>query len=91
MVGKYEYALSSPTQVILNEVPWTKLNSAAQNWIENYTLALAKYTVGSKKREVRKIAAPNSEYEIEFDYQSLLTESSDEKLKLIEIYFYLLK
>ena len=76
--------ICNPTQVQLNEVPWSKLNSPAKNWIENYTLALGKYTVGSKLRAVRKIASPGSEYEIEFDYQSLLTESADEKLKMKE-------
>ena len=33
---------------------------------------------------VRKIASPGSEYEIELDWQSLLTESKEEQLELKE-------
>jgi hypothetical protein len=74
--------IGNPTQIKLNVIPYSKLNSIGKNWITNYTLALAKYMFGSKLRMVRKIAAPDSDYGIEFDYNSLLEESKTEREEL---------
>ncbi len=79
-----DYLISNPTQVQLDIIKWSALNSPSKNWVENWTLALAKYMFASKLRAVRKIASGESEYQIEFDYQSLLDESKTEKEKMAE-------
>lgn len=66
--------IANPTQVKIDTVPYSQLNAMAQNWIENYTLALAKHALGSKWRRIKTIASPDSDYQIELDYTSLLEE-----------------
>jgi hypothetical protein len=83
-----EELIANPAQVKISNIPYSKLNDMAKSWIDNYTLALAKYVQGAKWRKVRTIASPNSEYQVEFDYQGLIEESKqlqeDLKLKLQE-------
>jgi len=67
--------IGNPTQVKITNVPYSSLNDMSKSWIDNYTLALAKYVQAAKWRKVRSIASPNSEYQIEFDYNSLIDES----------------
>jgi hypothetical protein len=74
--------IANPTQVKVDVMPWSQLNTTARNWIENYTLALAKYAYGSKLRAIKKIASPDSDYQVEFDYSELITESKDERTEL---------
>lgn len=76
--------IANPLQVKIDEVPYSDLNSVAKEWVDDFSLALAKYVQASKWRKVRSIASPGSDYQIEFDYQSLLSESQDEKQKMIE-------
>jgi hypothetical protein len=76
--------IANPTQVNIDYIPYSKINSNAKTWIDEYTLALSKLMYGSKQRQIRKIAAPDADYQIEFDYQSLLQEGEDMKEKLIE-------
>ena len=76
--------IANPSQVQLDIINWSSLNTPSKNWIENWTQALAKYMFASKLRAVRKIASGESDYQIEFDYQSLLDESKTEKEKLAE-------
>lgn len=71
--------IGNPGQVKIENIPYSKLNSIAKNWVDNYTSALCKYTLGSKFRAIKKIASPGSEYQIEFDWQTLLDESKTEK------------
>lgn len=78
-----EDLIANPTQVKIDTVPYSQLNAMAKNWVENYTVALAKHSLASKWRRVRTIASPDSDYQIELDYQSLLEEYKEmiEKLK----------
>lgn len=76
--------ISNPTQVQIDRIPWGKLNNNAKNWIENYTFVLAKYAFASKLRAIRKIASPDSEYQVEFDYNSLLEEVKSEREDLFK-------
>lgn len=69
-----EDLICNPTQVKIDTVPYSQLNAMAQNWVENYTLALAKHALGSKWRRIKTIASPNSDYQVELDYASLLDE-----------------
>jgi len=82
--GDEDLLISKPSQVKLDIIKWSELNSPSQNWVENWTVALSKYMFASKLRAIKKIASGESEYQIEFDYQSLLDESKVEKEKLLE-------
>jgi hypothetical protein len=78
--------IANPTQVKITNIPYGQLNDMSKSWVDNYSLALAKYVQAAKWRRVRTIASPNSEYQVEFDYASLIEESKamqdDLKLKL---------
>lgn len=74
--------ISNPTQVKIDIIDYTALNHPAKNWIENWTFALSKYLFGSKLRMVKKIASSDSEYQVEFDYQSLINEYEKDKEEL---------
>jgi len=70
--------ISNPTQIQTSVIPYSELNSFSKDWLTDHTLALAKYMFGSKLRAIRKIASPDSDYQVEFDYASLLEESKSE-------------
>lgn len=74
--------IANPSQVMINNVPYSKLNSIAKSFIDNYTVALAKYVQAAKWRKVRSIASPGSDYTVEFDYASLLDEAKEERQAL---------
>ena len=74
--------INNPTQVKFDMIPWEDLNQNARTWIEEYTVAESKYILGSKWRTIRQIASPESEYQIEFDYASLIDESKEMKESL---------
>lgn len=57
--------ISNPSQIKLDNIPFNKLNSSAQNWIEEYTLANAMLTLGRKYIRVRSIANPEADYDID--------------------------
>lgn len=82
--GNVRELIANPVQVQLDNLPYSDLNSVAKTWIDGYTLALAKYVQGTKWRKIRSIASPGSDYQIEFDYNSLLSESSEEKAALVD-------
>jgi hypothetical protein len=71
--------IGNPTQVRLDIISWSELNSPSKNWIENWTTALSKYTWASKLRQIREIATGEAEYKVQFDYQTLLDEHYKEK------------
>lgn len=78
--------IANPIQIKITNQPYSELNDMSKSWVDNYTLALAKYVIAAKWRKIRTIASPNSEYQVEFDYASLIDESKamqeDLKLKL---------
>lgn len=74
--------IANPTQVQINNMPYSTLNDMSKSWIDNYTLALSKYAQAAKWRRVRTIASPNSEYQVELDYTGLIDESKVEKEEL---------
>jgi len=74
--------ITNPSQVRIDNVPYSNLNDISKSWVDNYTVALAKYAQAAKWRRVRTIASPNSEYQVELDYVSLLEESKVEKEEL---------
>lgn len=79
-----EELIANPTQVKIDTVPYSSLNSPAKTWTDEYTLALCKYIQGSKWRKVKSIASPGQDYQVEFDYSSLLSESESDRNRLVE-------
>lgn len=79
-----EELIANPTQVKIDNVPYSSLNSPAKTWVDEFTLALCKYIQGSKWRKVKSIASPGQDYQVEFDYNSLLTESDSDRTKLLD-------
>ena len=71
--------IANPLNMKIDYIPWSSLSPWAKSWIFDYTLARCKYIQGSKWRTIKKtFSTGEMEYEIEFDYQSLLQEASNE-------------
>jgi hypothetical protein len=72
-----------PSDVMTEELTWEKLNKPSQNWVRKYLLAYSKEGLGRIWGKYSgDLKVPDSE--IKLDYQSLLTESKDDKTKLVE-------
>lgn len=72
-----------PTDVPIEELTWEDLNTPGQQWVRRWFTAYCKETLARVRGKYSgNLKTPDSE--IIMDYQSLLTESKDEKSKLIE-------
>jgi hypothetical protein len=72
-----------PTDVPIEELTWTDLNVPGQQWVRRWFTAYCKETLARVRGKYSgNLKTPDSE--LTMDYQSLLTESKDEKTKLIE-------
>lgn len=77
--------IANPLNMQINAIPWSSLSPWAQAFVKDMTLSRCKYIQGSKWRTIRKtFATGEMEYEIEFDYSSLLSEASEEERALID-------
>ncbi len=72
-----------PSDIETEELTWEKINKPAQNWVRKYLIAYSKEGLGRIYSKFSgDLRVPDSE--VKLDYNSLLTEGKDEKLKLIE-------
>ena len=72
-----------PTDVPIEDLTWEDLNTPGQQWVRRWFTAYCKETLARVRGKYSgNLKTPDSE--IIMDYQSLLTESKDEKSKLIE-------
>ena len=72
-----------PSDVETEILTWDKLNKPAQNWVRKYLIAYSKEGLGRIWGKFSgELQIPDSS--VKLDYQSLLTEGKDERLKLIE-------
>ena len=72
-----------PSDVPLDNLKWADLNTPAQTWIRKYFFASAKETLGLIRGKFSgNLKVPDSE--LTMDYQMLLTQAKDDKMKLIE-------
>jgi len=72
-----------PTDVPVEELTWTDLNVPGQQWVRRWFTAYCKETLARVRGKYSgNLKTPDSE--IVMDYQSLLTESKDEKSKLLD-------
>lgn len=77
--------IANPINMQIEVVPWSGLSAWAKAFVKDLTLAKCKYIQGAKWRVIQKtFATGEMEYEIQFDYGSLVSEASDEEARLIE-------
>lgn len=72
-----------PSDIEIQPLTWETLNLPTRNWVKKYLIAYAKEGLGRVWGKFSgDVQVPEST--IKLDYQSLLTEGKDEKIKLIE-------
>lgn len=72
-----------PSDVMTEELDWSKLNKPSQNWVRKYFVGYCKEALGRIWGKFSgELQVPDST--VKLDYQTLLTEGKDERLKLIE-------
>lgn len=83
---KGEYGLiSNPLDAQFDLINWSDLSPWALSFIFDLTLALCKYIIASKWRVIRKTMSEGEmNYQVDFDYESLLREYENEKNLTIE-------
>ena len=80
---KNKDVIKLPSDVMTDALTWDELNKPSQNWVRKYLIAYAKEGLGRIWGKFSgDLQVPDSS--IKLDYQSLITEGKDEKLKLIE-------
>jgi hypothetical protein len=72
-----------PSDVIIDETKWEELNTPAQAWVRKWFITYVKESLGRVRGKYQgNLKTPDSEITMEYD--SLLTESKDERSKLQE-------
>lgn len=72
-----------PSDVETEQLVWSALNYPAKNWVRKFLIAYAKEGLARIWGKFSgELQVPDSS--VKLDYQSLLTEAKDEKMKLIE-------
>jgi hypothetical protein len=72
-----------PSDIPIDEMKWEELNNPAQTWVRRWFTAYVKESLGRVRGKYQgNLKTPDSEIQLEYD--SLLTESKDEKSKLVE-------
>jgi hypothetical protein len=72
-----------PSDVPFEKLSWIDLNNPAQQFVRRWFIATCKETLGRVRGKYSgNLKTPDSE--LIMDYQSLLTEGKDEKMKLLE-------
>lgn len=82
-LNKNKDVVKMPSDIQMEQVTWATLNAPAQNWVRKFFIAYAKEGLARIWGKFSgDIQIPESS--VKLDYQSLLTEARDEKMKLIE-------
>jgi hypothetical protein len=72
-----------PSDIPMDELRWDQLNSPAQNWVRRWFTSYVKETLGRVRGKYSgNLKTPDSSLQLEYD--SLLNEAKDEKMKLLE-------
>lgn len=82
-LDKNKDIIKLPSDIETEILTWDKLNQPSRNWIRKYFIAYAKEGLARIWGKFSgDLQIPDSN--VKLDYQSLLTEGKDEKMKLIE-------
>lgn len=72
-----------PSDIPIDEMKWDELNTPAKAWVRKWFISYVKETIGRVRGKYSgNLKTPDSE--ITMDYESFLTESKDERSKLLE-------
>lgn len=74
--------ISVPSDIRLDEIPYTAMNSWSQMWIKKYTLGVCKETLGRVRGKFASLNVPDAE--VQMDAQDLLSEGREDQSRLIE-------
>lgn len=80
--GSYNSSVTNTSNVPLDFIEYSKINSTGKMWIRKYTLALAKELLGHIRSKYSTVPIPNNE--VTLDGDALLSQAESEKEKLIE-------
>lgn len=76
--------IANPLDIKFDSITWSGLSPWAKGFVFEYAFALAKYIQASKWRKIQKtMSGGEMNYEVDFDYSSLLSESDAERNQLI--------
>ena len=77
--GEY---VTSPADIRMDEIPYSAMNSWAQMWIKNFTLALSKETLGRIRGKFANLPIPDAD--VQMDADALRSEGKEEQQALIQ-------
>lgn len=80
--GSNNEFVSDISNVPLNHLPYTNINSVGRVWIYKYTLTLAKELLGIVRSKYERIPIPNQD--IRMDGEALRREAAEERQQLVE-------
>jgi len=82
-LDKNKDVVKLPSDVETEQLTWDKINNPARNWVRKYLIGYSKEGLARIWGKFSgELGAPEAQAKL--DYQSLLTEGRDEKMKLVE-------
>lgn len=75
------YGISGPSNIPLDNLPFSTINQPGRQWIRQYTLALCKELLGLIRSKFQSIPIPNAD--LQLNGESLVNAGKEEKDKLI--------
>jgi len=74
------FGISGPSNVPLNNIPFTTITQPGRQWIRQYTFALAKELLGIIRSKIRTIPIPNAD--LELNGEALMTQGREDQARL---------
>jgi hypothetical protein len=74
------YGISGPSNVPLDNIPFTTITQPGRQWIRQYTLALSKELLGLIRSKMKTIPIPNGE--LQLNGEDLVSQGREDKDKL---------
>lgn len=74
------YGISGPSNIPLDNLPFTTINQPGRQWIRQYTLALCKELLGLIRSKFQSIPIPNAD--LQLNGESLVSAGKEEKDRL---------
>lgn len=74
------YGISGPSNVPLNNLPYSTITQPGRQWIRQYTFALAKEILGLIRSKFQSIPIPNAD--LQLNGEALRTDGRDDQVRL---------